>query len=313
MRFRPALALLLLAMLSQSGAAPTFSHQLRWKPVPLDRSQTGRKRVGALTYLGGWALESSDPRFGGISGMTVQGRDVLAISDQGSLIRFRVPQGAVSISELPAGPGKRARKATRDAESMVVAGGRAWIGFERVNQIWSYALPNFRPLSSASPQPMRSWETNTGAEGIVRLRSGRFLVFSEGKPPGRPTSEVLLFDGDPSRPSTRVTRLFCRVERGYSVSDAALLPDGRVLMLQRRYSPLEGVSVKLVRATLPPWKTDAVIEGQVIADFRAPLTVDNFEALAVTQESGRPIVWIASDDNFNPLQRTLLMKFALDR
>ena len=42
------------------------------------------------------------------------------------------------------------------------------------------------------------------------------------------------------------------------------------------------------------------------------LPVDNMEALSVTREGDRTIVWIASDDNFNPLlQRTLLMKFAL--
>jgi hypothetical protein len=35
------------------------------------------------------------------------------------------------------------------------------------------------------------------------------------------------------------------------------------------------------------------------------------EALSVDSENGRTILWIASDDNFNPLQRTLLLKFAL--
>jgi hypothetical protein len=35
------------------------------------------------------------------------------------------------------------------------------------------------------------------------------------------------------------------------------------------------------------------------------------EALSVEQQGGRIIVWIASDDNFNPLQQSLLFKFAL--
>jgi hypothetical protein len=33
------------------------------------------------------------------------------------------------------------------------------------------------------------------------------------------------------------------------------------------------------------------------------------EALAVVEEQGRVIVWVASDDNLLPLQRTLLLKF----
>jgi len=31
----------------------------------------------------------------------------------------------------------------------------------------------------------------------------------------------------------------------------------------------------------------------------------------VEQKDGRAILWIASDDNFNPLQQTILLKFAL--
>ena len=45
--------------------------------------------------------------------------------------------------------------------------------------------------------------------------------------------------------------------------------------------------------------------------LRAPAAIDNMEALSVTRERGRTILWIASDDNFSPLQRTLLLKFAL--
>ena len=52
--------------------------------------------------------------------------------------------------------------------------------------------------------------------------------------------------------------------------------------------------------------------GQEIATFTAPVTRDNFEALAVTQEAGATILWIASDDNLLPIQQSLLMKFRLD-
>jgi hypothetical protein len=32
----------------------------------------------------------------------------------------------------------------------------------------------------------------------------------------------------------------------------------------------------------------------------------------VSREGGRTILWLASDDNYNKLQRTLLLKFALE-
>ena len=63
---------------------------------------------------------------------------------------------------------------------------------------------------------------------------------------------------------------------------------------------------------MPELDEGNVLAGQEIAELRPPVSVDNMEALSITQEKGRTILWIASDDNFSPLQRTLLMKFALD-
>jgi hypothetical protein len=57
--------------------------------------------------------------------------------------------------------------------------------------------------------------------------------------------------------------------------------------------------------------TMKVVEGRELARLAPPLSVDNMEALAVERDGARTIIWIASDDNFNPMQRTLLMKFAL--
>jgi hypothetical protein len=53
------------------------------------------------------------------------------------------------------------------------------------------------------------------------------------------------------------------------------------------------------------------IAGREVAAHEAPLTVDNMEGLSVTQDGGSTIVSLASDDNFSPLQRSLLLKFEL--
>jgi hypothetical protein len=36
------------------------------------------------------------------------------------------------------------------------------------------------------------------------------------------------------------------------------------------------------------------------------------EALSVTRDGGRTILWMASDDNYNSVQRTLLLSFFLE-
>ena len=56
-----------------------------------------------------------------------------------------------------------------------------------------------------------------------------------------------------------------------------------------------------------------MLRGALLARFARPLTVDNYEGVAVTRDAdGVTLVYILSDDNFNFLQRTLLLLFRLD-
>jgi hypothetical protein len=220
-------------------------------------------------------------------------------------------QGVRTIAPLFEGPGSIDVKGDRDSESMIVHGGRAWIGFERSNAVWRYRLGDWRSQAHAAPPEMRKWRSNRGSEAMLRLPDGRFLVFSEG---GGGESPVLLFEGDPAVPGTKAAMLRYRPPQGYRITDAALLPGGRLLFLNRRVALLEGIfSARLTMTKLPRLEPGGLLEGEEVATLRKPLTVDNMEALSVTREGGRTIVWIASDDNFNPLlQRTLLLKFALE-
>jgi hypothetical protein len=75
---------------------------------------------------------------------------------------------------------------------------------------------------------------------------------------------------------------------------------------------MNGITAKLTIADRPRLFAGSVLTGKEVASFAPPVTTDNYEALSIGQEGGRTILWIASDDNFLQLQRTLLMKFALD-
>jgi len=285
---------------------------LTFTPIPLDRGDPARTRLGALAWQGGWRMESNDPRFGGVSALHVAGNGVAAASDTGALFRFELPgpEGGVvrvRVSELAVAGADPADKRDRDVEAMAAHGDKAWVALERRNAVGRFALPGWQAEASARPAAMRRWRGNRGAEAIVRLRDGRFLVFAEGEGASSP---VVLFDSDPARAGARATRLLYRPPRGYRITDAAALPDGRLLLLNRRFAWLEGFSAILVVAGAPA--PGEAIRGREIARFRLPVATDNMEALAVGREQGRTILWIASDDNFSPLQRSLLLKFILD-
>ena len=303
-------------------------------PVLLDRGDPQRRRVGRLAFLEGWMLTSPDRAFGSVSAMAVSGRRFTLLSDAGGVMSFDLDaQGKASRARfvnLPAGPGVGAwSKDFRDTESMTIdpATGRAWIGYENVNQIWRYA-PGFSAAEMhAAPSAMADWPHESGPEAMVRLRSGRFLLFAESAPgPKRGSNDALLFTSDPAVPGARPIRFGYRRPAGFRVTDVAELPDGRLLILHRRTQPtrlrlgqvvggwklVSGIETLVRIVDARGIRAGSVIEGRDIARLAPPLTIENFEALAVTRDANRTIVWIASDDNFAPYQRTLLMKFALD-
>ncbi len=314
------LFLLAAFVLLATFAPPAMQHRepppsvslVRFTPVPLSEANPRLNRLGRLAFLGAWALTGNDARLGGISALHVEGAEALALSDAGWRIRLPLPRGRapvrIGIAMIEEGPGPPGDKVNRDAESLVVHGGEAWIGYEQGNAIWRYDRRSFARRSSAAPPAMREWSDNAGPEAMVRLPDGRFLVFAEGN--GR-DSDAILFAGDPAAAGTPALRLRYRPPEGYRVTDAAVLPDGRLLLLNRKVGLFDGFTAKLTIATLPGLAPGALISGEVAAAFEGPVTRDNLEALSVTRERGRTILWIASDDNYNPLQRTLLMKFAL--
>lgn len=291
--------------------AATAEGRLFAVPVMLNPYHPGQARVGGLLFRRGWALSSDQPRFGGISAMHVENGQVTAISDSGDLLFFPLPGAGparVRIVALPLGHAPPDRKRDRDSEALAVHGDAAWVAFEWHNLIARHRRSDWRLESFARPAAMRRWGRNSGAESLVRLSDGRFIAIAEGG--GGDHSPAALFGGDPAVAGTEAFAARYRRVPGHRATDAAVLPDGRLLILNRRAGPT-GISAVLTIADLPEWREGATIEGRELARFVAPLSVDNMEALSVAREGGRTIVRLASDDNFISFQRTLLLEFEL--
>lgn len=286
--------------------------------VALFADAPARRRLGALTYLGGVVLDSPDRAFGGFSAMHVAGDRFTLLSDGGGIVRFRLGrQGEVlepRFAELPGGPGTGWRKLDRDSETLVVDPrlNRAWVSFERANEIWAYDAALTRAIGRAAPPAMRDWPLNSGSESMLRLRRGGFIAFSEGAPVGRSDAfQAVRFAGDPTQGDMRAFRFGVRFPAGFRATDAVELEDGRILLLARRIS-MEGFRARLFVVPAGAIRPGATIVPRAIARFEPPALTDNFEAMAVTREGSHTILWIASDDNQTMLQRSLLLKFRLD-
>ncbi|MGN6818594.1 MAG: esterase-like activity of phytase family protein [Sphingomonas sp.] len=288
-------------------------------PVPLDPTNPTHAKVGALTFMGGVRLTSRDPAFGGYSSMTIDRGLFTLLSDGGTIVRFRLDDrfrpSAIGFGDLPAGPGTGWTKADRDSESMTLdpATGQVWVGYERVNQIWRYSPGLTRPARMVAPRPMADWSENGGAESMVRLHDGRFLVIAEtNRRLPSPARSALMFDRDPTLKPLKGFEFGYLPPAGYDPSDATQLPDGRVLILNRKLALPFKWSAVLTLIDPRQIRPGVTIRGREIARLAPPLTVDNFEGLAVTRENGATMLWMVSDDNLLFLQQTLLMKFRLD-
>lgn len=322
---RPAFLLLLLAMAGIPSSRPDSRRILADDPniqvtrIPLVEGDPASVRAGALTYLGGARLTSSDRAFGGFSSMLVEGDRLTMLSDGGNIVRFRLdPQWRphdVRFGDLPAGPGTGWGRPDRDSESLVrdSASGRIWVGFEGANAIWRFDPAFAREEAHRFPRAMSDWDGNGGAEAMVRLRDGSFLVLAEtSAQPGIRGRAGVRFAGDPTVSRTPAFRFGFRPPDGYDPSDMAELPDGRLLVLVRKVSLWRWFESKLVVLDVAAIRPNASVAGEVVATLTAPVTRDNFEALAIAREGDATIVWLASDDNLTPGQQTLLMKFRLD-
>jgi hypothetical protein len=286
-------------------------------PVTLQADVADRTRTGQLTLLGGWQLDAPRSRqFGGWSALRVEGDRFTVIGDYGSVLRFRLTRFGravdARIDPLPNGCGRQDDKRERDSESLATASGGWWIGYEADNRLCRVTRTFTRATALRRPPEMVVWREKYGAEALLRLVDGRYLAFAERGPTDAALRPLLIFSGDPADPRTTVTRHAYKPPPGFSPTDAAQLPDGRVLVLNRRFGFATLFTSALVAIDLTALTRSAPVTGTVVARLSPPALHDNFEGLDVSLENGRPIIWMISDDNFMSWQSTYLLKFALD-
>jgi hypothetical protein len=319
--FRLTVAAIMLGVLvgglSQLPRAQAEPITVQAKPVLLHSFDPSVTRVGRLAYRGGLQLSSSDPRFGGLSGLLVSadGRRLTAISDRGHWFEadlvydnsgtlIGMDQAAIErLRDLDGRP--IAQQGEGDAEGLALgaAGKGIVVSFETRPRLWAYPTIGGLPVRLRAPKGLEKAPKNAGIEAITRLADGRLLALTEGlRTEG---GSVGWIGGERARWS-EVTWL---TGGGFQPTGATTLSDRDVLVLERRIMP-PGARIRLVQAS--DIKPGAVLDGQEIARFEGMLTFDNMEGIGARRsEGGESLVYLLSDDNYSFLQRTLLLMFRM--
>lgn len=298
---------------------PTPVFYIAVTPIPLPARDRIAPRMGAFRLEEIWQLRSASRMFGGYSALLSEnGKDLLAFSDSGLLLRFTPPGRngpPPEASRLDLGTPRPLNNSDLESATRDPRSGQFWFGIESRNQIVRMTR-NFRRTGIATPRAMAHWGDNTGPESLVRLHDGRFLTVREVPDAafGATGNQGLLFDGDPVERDTPLHFTFDG-PHNFSVTDMAQMPDGRVLILMRRV--VWPLPIRLA-GRIAIGDPREIREGGVwyvreIARLSTDLPVDNFEGLTIEpQGDGKLVVWIISDDNHAVLERTLLWKMRVD-
>lgn len=264
-----------------------------------------------LRYLGAVKLSSPHKRFGGFSGLEIANGTMLAINDNGWLLRGQVSGDTIvpkqpSLIPMRDGAGKRLRgKAAADAEALALDGDRLWIAFERDHRIMGVGADNWM-TSRIQPNAFERLRSNSGIEALAALPDGRLLAIAERKRSGDTPFYVIDKAGKVSQGTLpRTSR--------HSVTGADIGPDGLLYLVLRHYSPLWGVSGRLIRMGLGADGLPDATTSEDLAVFTSSSGIDNMEGISLwTDPAGRTRLTLISDDNYSGLQRTILVDFAVE-
>jgi hypothetical protein len=293
---------------SQSTVSPlpSIPISIEAAPVPLNPQDRSQNAIGDFVYAGGLALTSRESnRLHGLSDLEVMQTDrLVAVGDDGIFLDARLTfdnaQRLVGVTEarvtvLTGEDGKQfSEKTYTDAEGLaILTNGDRLVSFERRDRILLYPANGGPPRRV--PAPDVAFPSNGGAEALT------------ADPDAAPDAYVV---GAEISGDTWNCRLSAGCIKAAPVSkpqEFGLVAIKRIVglgtvYLLRAFDAARGsrVSLRVVRS------------GQIVGrmDIERPLTVDNFEAVAAVPRIDNGVrLYLLSDDNGGPPQRTLLLAF----
>ncbi len=311
--------------LAQSPPAERMTIDSR--PIERFRIGSDETRFGPFEFVGGLSMASRGRHFGGLSGFRylAPGSDFIGVTDTGFWFFGRIernddrqPMGVTDFRMTPmvdAAGAPLAGKQEADAEGLEVHGGIATVSFERQHRVTEFALqPDAmgRPLRDVDfLVPRRELRQNRGFETVARAPEDSMLAGARVIVAERSIDEDgNLFAAILEGPLKGVFK----VARGgdFDVTDGAFLPDGDLLLLERRFSMAQGVAMRLRRIEADTIRPGGLADGPVLLEADMAYQIDNMEGLDVwRREDGALMVSLVSDDNHSILQRNLYLEFQL--
>ena len=292
-----------------TGAQPGWTAAVaESRPVGLGMAG-GAVLAEGVTFAGGVEIVlTPDSPLHSLSDLKLTGEGgFISVTDAGDLVR-----GALRLDgrgRLAGVEGLRYRRLTLrdgspivekvdgDAEGLAFThAGDLLISFERDHRIWNYGrgeAPAARPTVAALPG--FAFTLNDGIEGMAASPRGWVVAGESGGVWDCNGSGCITLAAPPETPLA---------DRDYRITGMDENPAGDGwFVVQRSFAPPVDA-----RAQVRLMAADGDL-GPVLIELKLPGTTDNFEGIAAERHGNGVRLYILSDDNGNPPQRTLLLAF----
>jgi hypothetical protein len=323
---RFALCLGLYGILASPVAPATQTVSTTARAITQFKAGSKETRFGSLEFLGGIQFSSSDGRLQSLSAIRFRpdGRNFVSVLDTGEWLTGRIERdasgrlsglGDLSINPILIRGGRAGSKYNSDAEGLALRKGQAAVGFEQLHRVDVYPDPGFEqsgPLMTLdNPIPRREFRMNAGMETVAAAPEagplkGSLVVVTEHSLDDQGNLSAAILEG-PLKGVFKVVR-----HDPYDATDGAFLPDGDFLLLERRFSYLGGLGMRIRRIKAEAIRPGAVVDGETLIEADMGYAIDNMEGLdVISGPDGKSHLVIVSDDNGNILQRNVMLEFRL--
>jgi hypothetical protein len=286
---------------------------------------SSQTRFGAFEFVGGLELSSSSSFLGAMSAIRLAAdrSRFLGVMDTGFWYAGRLERDAagrlIGVEEFSVSPildrsgNASEEKWQVDAEGMVLRGDEVLVSFERRHRVDIY--PADRP-GGATPLgslpvliPEGEFRGNRGLEMIAvapeaSQLSGAVVTISERSLNESGDIYAAILTGA----SKGV--FFVKRDPPFDITDGDFLPNGDLLLLERRFSIAQGIGMRIRRIDGSRLGPGNLVDGETVLEADYGYQIDNMEGLDVTtDEDGQIFVTLVSDDNHSILQRNLMLEF----
>ena len=268
-----------------------------------------------LEQIGFLNIDRNEKDYGGFSGLVIQddGSEALILTDKSFFFVLKLKRNdddfltgysLIRKGRILSSKGEPLNGRNTDSESIVIdENNNYYISFESNHRIMMHTKVEGAGVFIPKHPMFRKLSVNKGIEALAIDNKDRLIAIPEKPPSG--ISDIPIFRLQNNK--WEIIK-YVKIKDGFLVTDAEFLPQGLLLILERKFSWTQGFKTRFRLISLNDF------------DNKKPITVftsaanqfDNLEGMTLWKDKkGAVRILTVSDDNFHPLQQSEIREFFL--